>query len=329
MAKKADIVQERQVRDARLGPAHPDAMRPESAHLGNPASGSVGSAPELPLEPASVVMRDESDEIIDDLKRQLAALQSELSQVRSDDSDGPEGPVGKGPRRAARKGSRAKLVEEFNAGFAPHLAERLQVPAEELTQRLGRLIEQVSDPALKAELELARETAFFLSSTFHRIQDNHRLLTESLVAERIGLLVTEFFEQVAHTVEQRGLARPQIPAHDGAAGEHMTASPQAAATVLSTLSELAGAVFGGTPRMSFARGTGSHLRLRVETDRPWRGVTGDEVSSVVFRPGVRAASVVDVLYIEKIIELQGGRLSFYRESGQVMGFEVLWPFEAQ
>jgi hypothetical protein len=69
--------------------------------------------------------------------------------------------------------------------------------------------------------------------------------------------------------------------------------------------------------------------MRVETGRPWQGVTGDDVSGVVFRPGVRATSVVDVLYIEKIIELQGGKLSFYREGGQVMGFEVLWPLEAQ
>ena len=313
MAKKLDAVQERIARNA------PGTTRPEQ------------DPPERDLSEAgsTVVMRDESDEIIDDLKRQLAALQTELSRFNSEDTEAAEGAGGKAGRKSGRKGGRAKLVQEFNAGFAPHLAERLQVPAEELTQRLTRLIEQVSDPELKAELELARETAFFLSSTFHRIQDNHRLLTESLVAERIELQVTEFFEQVARTLEQRGLARPQVSSQGAAAGERMTASPLAAATVLSTLSELANAVFGGAPRMTLTRGTSSHLRLRVETDRPWRGVEGDEVSSVVFRPGVRAASVVDVLYIEKIIELQGGRLSFYRESGQVMGFEVLWPLEAQ
>jgi hypothetical protein len=109
----------------------------------------------------------------------------------------------------------------------------------------------------------------------------------------------------------------------------MTASPLAAATVLSTLGELATGVFGGTARMTLGAGTASHLRLLVETDRPWRGVDGDEVSGVVFRPGVRAASVVDVLYVEKLIELQGGRLSFHREAGQVLGFEVLWPLEPQ
>jgi hypothetical protein len=290
--------------------------------------GRPGAPPEeeISAERGAVVMRDESDQIIDDLKRQLAALQTELEESQPDGSAGA--PAG---RKPGRKG-RARLAQEFHAGFAPHLAQRLQVPAEELTQRLARLIEQVSDPELKAELEQCRETAFFLSSTFHRIQDNHRLLTESLIAERIELQVSEFFEQVARTLEQRGLARPQVQSEGAAAepaGERMTASPLAAATVLSTLAELASGVFGGAPRMTLARGTPSHLRLRVETDRPWRGVTGDEVSNVVFRPGVRAASVVDVLYIEKLIELQGGRLSFHREAGQVLGFEVQWPREIQ
>jgi len=306
MAKKPGTVQERGTRDGQVAPPPEERLA---------ARGTV-------------VMRDESDEIIDDLKRQLSALQTELEAFQSEAADSG----GKQPGRKPGRRGRAGLAEEFHAGFAPHLAQRLQVPAEELTQRLARLIEQVSDPDLKAELEQCRETAFFLSSTFHRIQDNHRLLTESLIAERVELYVAEFFEQVAGTLEQRGLVRPQVQFEEAAAEEsreRMTASPAAAATVLSTLAELASGVFGGTARMTLARGTPSHLRLRVGTDRPWRGVEGDEVSNVVFRPGVRAASVVDVLYIEKLIELQGGRLSFYGEGGQVQGFEVSWPREAQ
>jgi hypothetical protein len=299
MAKKQDTVQERSTR-----------------------------TPPVPERgPGAVVMRDESDEIIDNLKRQLAALQLELTQART----APEGEAPAPPARKARRGGRAKLVEDFNVGFAPHLVQRLHVPAEELTQRLGRLIEQVSDPELKAELEACRETAYFLSSTFLRIQDNHRLLTESLVAERIELSVKDFLDQVARMLEQRGVARAQVQAAGtpSRGADPMTASPLAAATVLSTLGELATGVFGGTARMTLGAGTASHLRLLVETDRPWRGVDGDEVSGVVFRPGVRAASVVDVLYVEKLIELQGGRLSFHREAGQVLGFEVLWPLEPQ
>jgi hypothetical protein len=216
MAKKLDIVQESRTRAGRK-------------------PGTGGSGPELPEEQGPVVIRDESDEIIDDLKRQLAALQTELSAFKDSETDGTAG----GRAAKARKGSRARLVHEFNSGFAPHLAQRLQAPAEELTRRLANLIEQVNDPALRKELELARETAFFLSSTFHRIQDNHRLLTESLVAERIELPVAEFFEQVARTVEQGGLPRPgpmqpEAPS-PGTAEERMTASPLAAGTVLATL----------------------------------------------------------------------------------------------
>jgi len=70
MAKKLDTVQERVARTATGGP---------------------GREPELPAEPGTVVMRDESDEIIDHLKRQLAALQTELSQYTTEDTEGSEG----------------------------------------------------------------------------------------------------------------------------------------------------------------------------------------------------------------------------------------------
>jgi len=306
MAKKPDTVQERITRTP---------------------SGASRGGDERPGGAGAVLIRDESDEIIDNLKRQLAALQLELAHAKT----GAEEESPAAPARQGRRGGRAKLREEFNAGFAPHLVQRLHLPAEELTQRLSRLIEQVSDPELKAELEMCRETAYFLSSTFQRIQDNHRLLTESLVAERMETNVKEFLGQVARMLEQRGVPGAQIRvAESSPRGDNrMTASPLAAATVLSTLAELATGVFGGAARVTLEPGTAGHLRLLVETDRPWRGVAGGEVSAVVFRPGIRAASVVDVLYVEKLIELQGGRLSFYSQSGQALGFEVLWPIEAQ
>ena len=305
MAKKLDTVQDRATRiPSRTGRGEEDT--PEQA--------------------GTVVMRDESDEIIDNLKRQLAQLQLELTQARS---TGPDDVPPASPRKP-RRGGRGKLVEEFNASFAPHLVQRLQFPAEELTQRLGRLIEQVNDPDLKAELEACRETAYFLSSTFHRIQDNHRLLTESLVAERIEQYVSEFLDQTAAMLEQRGVAGSQIHLTGAPSKtDRMTASPLAAATVLSTLAELATGVFGGLAQISLGPGTPSHLRMRIVTDRPWRGIEGNDVSGVVFHPGVRAASVVDVLYVEKLIELQGGKLTFHLDGGQVMGFEVLWPTEPQ
>ncbi|HUJ74987.1 MAG TPA: hypothetical protein VL359_09020, partial [bacterium] len=99
-------------------------------------------------------------------------------------------------------------------------------------------------------------------------------------------------------------------------------------TVLAILTELAGTVFGGKAQasVSLQRGPGApSLRMRVTTGSAWEGLQGDDVSAVAFRSGVRAGSVVDLLYVQKIVELQGGSLGFHRREGQVYGFELHWP----
>jgi hypothetical protein len=67
------------------------------------------------------------------------------------------------------------------------------------------------------------------------------------------------------------------------------------------------------------------FRLQIATPRPWQGVEGDQVSELVFRSGVRAHSIVDLLYVEKIAELQGATVRYLREGGVVHGLEVTWP----
>jgi len=79
-----------------------------------------------------VTLRDESDEIVDNLKARLTSLQSQLDAYKNADSR----------PQAAGGGGNEDLVSAWNAAVTPHLASRLQLPAEELTHRLDRLIEQ-------------------------------------------------------------------------------------------------------------------------------------------------------------------------------------------
>ncbi|MEE8394424.1 MAG: hypothetical protein V3S29_00100, partial [bacterium] len=65
-----------------------------------------------------LVLRDESDEIIDDLKGQLAGLRGQLAAFKNAGGDDA--------------GDSGRLARAWNAGLAPHLATRLQVPAQEL-----------------------------------------------------------------------------------------------------------------------------------------------------------------------------------------------------
>lgn len=295
----------RQTRDARETPAAPAA--------------AAGRAPGA--EP-SLVLRDESDEIIDNLKEQLAALQSQLHRYKKQD-----GAAGGGVLPPVEDERRA-----LDFGLTPHIAGRLRMPTEELAQRLARLVGQVEDPALKAELEHCRDTASFLGATFQRIGEQHLNLTESLTADALEMEATAFCERLESALRQRNLQlRVEVAS---ALPARLRLSPQSAVTVLMTLTELAGDLFGQTERLTVgcpglegvAEGEDTHLHLEITGDTPWGAVAdGEAVSAVAIRSGVRSRAVVDLLYVEKIIEMRGGRLEFCRQGQRVCGLSVHIP----
>lgn len=273
---------------------------------------SQDTAPDA-LAEGEVVLRDESDEIIDNLKRQLGALGEQLSASNE----------------------RERSADSMQRELAPHIASRLQVPVEELTSRLERLIEQASDPELRTELEHCRGTAFFLFDTFQRIHDKHEELTESLSAGEVELSLTEFREHLEASLHQR-----VVPVRVTAAEDlplRLTVAHRSVVTVLATLADLAMDLFGEPGTLHLSRQAtlggegeqGEQLSLVMASPEPWQGVeSGDAVSTGVIRSGVRSRAVVDLLYVEKIIEMRGGRLEFYRLQGRVHGFAVSLPLAA-
>ncbi|HKI99034.1 MAG TPA: hypothetical protein VKB51_11215 [bacterium] len=270
-----------------------------------------------------VVLRDESDEIIDNLKQQLQALQAQLnSYKRATPPGGSGGTIRPEPDER----------QTLDLGLTPHIASRLQIPAEELTQRLERIIEQVTDPSLRAELEACRDTAFFLSDTFQRIEQQHQALTDSLTADALVMDAGTFRERLEGSLRDRSLAMrveavSPLPAQ-------LRLSPQSAITVLTTLAELTEDLFGraqqitvACPRMDdAAEGADTFLQLQITGDAPWAEVAeGEAVSAVAIRSGARSRAVVDLLYVEKIIEMRGGSLDFLRRAQGVCGFTVHIP----
>lgn len=263
-----------------------------------------------------VVLRDESDEIIDNLKLKLAALQNRLAQAQQPLSPEPQ------PAR--------------DVGFelAPLLAQRLEAPGADLGNRLEKLIGEVRDPQLRAELEKCRETASFLFHTFRRITLNHQMLADTLQAAPEAIETAAFLEQLRETMVQRGRDTPVIGGDGLPSRLKLAAAPLT--VILGTLTDLAFDVFGRADRLeigadaSEVEGGAAHLRVTFDivSDTPWEGMEdATEVAAIAFRAGVRTHSVVDLLYVEKMISLQGGSLSFYRQEDHVYGFEVVLPVE--
>lgn len=285
-------------------------------------------------EGEGVVLRDESDEIIDNLKSQLSSLQSQLDAYKT---------VEHAPGASGAGDGGQDLLNSWSASLTPHLASRLQLPAEELTSRLDRLIEQAEEPELREELERCRDLAFFFYETFHKISNNHRLLTESLTSPKLEVEMADFCRLLEHPLPQQGTP---VPVHrQPGLPRRMTFASRSAVTVVKALAELAATLFGkelqievghAAPREADLETEAAdpdstdpetvELTLRVYTDAGGTDAdVGEEVSVFAMRRGITANTVVDLLYVEKIIELQGGSFAFDRRGGKVHGFVVRLP----
>ena len=259
-----------------------------------------------------VVLPDESDAIIAKLKDRLQSLQHQLNQSRS----GGELPTG----------------SALDGGMTMRIASRLKIPAEELTGRLERLIEQITDPEWKAELIQCRETAFFLFDTFRHIDEKHEELTRSLTAEYQEMDKEEFLGRLEASLHDRNL--PVTVEGDPSLPDKIGLPPSSVITILATLAGLAVDIFDrpGTALVSCPdwdpkAGQGeATLELRLVCERSLPRIDPDEaVSAAIIRSGVRSRSVVDLLYVEKIIEMRGGKLEFLRSGDQVNGFKASLP----
>jgi len=256
-----------------------------------------------------VLLRDESDEIIDNLKNQLRSLQQQLDHK------------GNGKKKESPPDFRVR----FQAELTPHIASRLQMPAEELTERLERLITQVEEPEIRGELEHCRDTAYFLFDTFRRISEKHEALTDSLTAEVTRVDTVEFRRLLEDALRDRGLAVSLL--HREPMPDTLSLSQQSVLTVLITLSGLTVEMFGPGVTMELSSvARGEALRLVIRGDGRVEGLRrGDPLSSAAIRTGMRSAAVVDLLYVEKIVEMRGGTLGFFRRGDSTQGFELTLP----
>ena len=266
----------------------------------------------------AVVIRDEADAIIDNLKSELNALQSQLSHYR----EGGEGP----PDQGGEINSSVSSARIYDASLTPHIAARMEIPAEELTQRLEQIIGQIDDQQLKEELEHARDTASFMHDTFRQIVEKHQHLTDSLTAASQDMDGEAFCKHLEESLHDRNL---KIPLTAGLGLPPVVSlSPQAVITILATLTELAVEIFGFPNKLVVAGGdgVGGSLLLRIECGETREMETRDEpLSAMVIRSGNRSNGVVELLYVEKIIEMRGGTLNFIERDGKASGFEVRLP----
>jgi len=279
-----------------------------------------------------LVLPDESDRIISDLRSQLDSLQQQLSIYRKEGAPGPKSAAGAGGRPPAAGAPDAK-GRDWSGEWAPEVADRLRGPAQDLTSRLERLIDQVQDPGLRQELELCLETAFYLFATFRHISDNHRLLMQSLEEEKAPLDLGALRDRLRAELGAQGMA--VTPETEGNWSQFSSNLPQSLVSVTTTVARIAAELVGKVIRVTLTceRALGGRApRDGICITVACAGArddlrTMDNAAQLVFKPGVSAITVVDWLYMEKIVELQGGSLRLYHRGDRAAGFQVRIPLE--
>ena len=133
---------------------------------------------------------------------------------------------------------------------------------------------------------------------------------------------------------QTGLSRQGVPVTlDDALGAGSAGLPQTVLMVTKTLAHVAGQLIGEVEsiRAEFddAGESGGSVRLTIACGAKREGLENlDHPAQVVFKPGVSALTVVDWLYMEKIIELQGGKVEIHHDGGRAAGFLIVLPTAA-
>ena len=266
-----------------------------------------------------LVLPDESDGIIEDLKSQLQSLQGELAQYRQEETAG-SGDASIPPRAAPT--TTGETPDDWDATFAPRIVSRLQGPTEELTARLERLIEQVQDPDLRQELEHCQQTAFYLFDTFRQVSDNHHALMASLSDEEPMLEPAVFAEAVR---SELATAATGAKVEDALAPES-GGLPHSALVVVKTLARVALQLIGEVESVRIESDEVGGICVTLACSASRDGLEQVESpSQVVFKPGVSAITVVDWLYMEKIVELRGGAVTLHHIDKRAAGFQIRLP----
>jgi hypothetical protein len=292
-----------------------------------------------------LVLPDESDRMIADLRSQLRSLQGQLASYQQDgqkESPKEERANPPAPASAAGAGGQPPIATDGGAPkqswsdeWAPQLADRLRAPAQDLTARLERVIAQVQDPVLRDDLEHCLQTAFYLFATFRHISDNHRLLLGSLEQEQARIGLAALRDALQKELSAQGSSTVPDVAGEGA-NQGFRVSP-AAPAVAATVARIAAELIGEVIRVTVESESGRSPRaprdticITIACAGTRRELTSVEsASDLIFKPDVSAVTVVDWLYMEKIVELQGGTLRLYHRGDRAAGFQLRLPAEAQ
>ncbi|MGK5094735.1 hypothetical protein WDW89_22340 [Deltaproteobacteria bacterium TL4] len=300
----------------------------------------------LQVEESEKTLPDESDQIISDLEHQLELLQSKLSQYESEKRQILSGkkqlPTEQNEelqkiQLQIKREQVTSLLEQqteyyHRSRLFPKVMGQLREPIESITSNLDQVIAKINDPDVSSVLRQCKNMAVSMIQRVQQLHDHSIRLDKELVPVKKQVNVLNFFKSITHKLNSQNksaklLVSPEfIPVSDLDESLFIDA-------IMLLLKEISRISQEDVIKITLRQGNRriynvdkKQVEVSMYGETDWELIEDREMHEFLQKAfNTSQESGLDLLYAKKIIEKHGGNLSFYREQGKVVGFEINLP----
>lgn len=300
----------------------------------------------LQVEESEQVLPDESDQIVVELKKQLAQLKSQL--VRYEELKPPEilpevnlvkaeaSPEALQIQLQIKKDQITSLLEQEKATqhrlkILPYVVDNLQKPIAQMTSDLEHLMESVQDPGVQETLS---QCLSVIEGVKH-VAESSQQLDSPLHPKRSQIDLLSFFKQIAREKNQENDEQIKLYAHSELPQSLYIDGELFRKSILILLNEISRLSDDEVISIRLRQGeervydvSVQQLRISLFGQTEWELPPQAEMEAYLSKTLQTSEEWgLDMLYAKKIVEAHGGSLSFHREEKEVVGFDVTLPME--
>ncbi len=298
----------------------------------------------LQVEESNNSLPDESDQIVVDLKEQLAQLKEQLLQYEEaeagqkaipeetipDHADSPEAlPIQLQIKKHHIKSILAReQAAQHRLKILPHVVNNLQKPLSQMTSDLEQLIASVQDSDVQETLTQCLSVVENVS----QLTDHSRQLDDPFTPQKRKVDLLAFFKKLARDTNQ-GSEHIKLYASGQILQTLFIDEDLFKKSILILLKEISRLTDDDIISIKLRQGSEmiydmnvKHLKVSLFSQTSWNLPQQAEMEAFLAQSLENAEDWgLDVLYAQKVMEAHGGSLDLHREAEGVVGFDITLP----
>ncbi len=246
------------------------------------------------------MLKDEADTIIDNLKRQLDALQHQLTTRSQTDST-----------------TTSTQQQQWRQELTPQVAGRLGENAAVLASRLASVAKNLN-PALREEIVSCQTQAVQLQQSLSGIASRHQVLTDNLSSKESLVSVSAITEKLSVVV--KASCSRSIPVRTANLPDVLRISPACLLTITSALSVFASQIFTELTEILLQPAASNKppaLEIILQGLKTTPQKNTSDVVSAALDQSPPSTNLLDILYVDKILAMRGGSMGFASPANKI------------